>query len=104
MPEYHCTLKKGEAGLSAWSLSGILPAESAAVAVEGIQDPGGSAYIEGVSSQHRRGMNLSGHGVVPETRAITYIQGVRASGSRTDIQHPTSQYAIGRRGSTRGMP
>jgi hypothetical protein len=28
-----------------WSRRGILPAESAAVAVEGIQDPGGSAYI-----------------------------------------------------------
>src|SRR5437899_254189 len=49
-------------------------------------------------------MNLSGQGVVPETSAITYIQGVRASGSRTDIQHPSRQYAIGRRGSTRATP
>src|SRR5690349_12380704 len=104
MPECHSSLEKGEAGLSAWSLRGILPADSATVDVEGIQDLGGIAYIEGVSGQHRRGMNLSGQGVLPEARAITYVQSVHASGIRTDSEHPSSQYAVGRRGITRGTP
>src|SRR5260370_41737986 len=49
-------------------------------------------------------MNLSRNGMMPETRAVTYIEGIHSSGIRTDIEHTIGQYAVSRRCITRGTP
>src|SRR5438034_9303789 len=49
-------------------------------------------------------MNLSGDGVMPDTRAIAYVKGVHSSGIRTDIEHTIGQCAVSRRRITRGTP